>query len=302
MSITTPTFGTAGAGDLFYKQGYKSSQEVPEFLSSLGLTAFEYQCSRGVRIGDEKAQLLGDNARKFNITLSIHAPYYISLTTDDPQKIENNLRYFRESAHAATQMGATRVVFHSGSAGKKANRKETFQVAYAALKHIIRTLNDEGYAHLTFCPETMGKMNQLGDLEEVLEFCNISDNVLPCIDFGHLNSRMQGAIKTAEDYQQIFGRISQVIGEEKTRIIHCHFSKIEYGTGGEKKHLTFADHVYGPPFEPLVELLAKKSYAPTIICESAGTQAEDAKTMWEAYKRLSSTKTLQTHLLELAKS
>jgi len=285
MNITTPKFGTAGAGELFYKKGYKSSQEVPEFLSTLGLTAFEYQCGRGVRIGDEKAQLLGENAKKFNIALSVHAPYYISLTTEEPEKIANNLRYFKESAHAATQMGANRVVFHSGSINKKANRKEAFQMAYAALEHIIHTLNDEGYAHLTFCPETMGKMNQLGDLEEVLEFCNISDNVLPCIDFGHLNSRMQGAIQTMEDYQKIFNRIAEVIGEEKTNIIHCHFSMIEYGPGGEKKHLVFSDNPYGPPFEPLVELLAKKSYAPTIICESAGTQAEDAKTMWEGYKR-----------------
>ena len=288
MNDTTPNFGTAGAGDLFYKQGYKSSHEVPEFLSTLGLTAFEYQCGRGVRIGDEKAKVLGENARKHQVALSLHAPYYISLTTDDPEKIANNLRYFRESAHAATQMGATRVVFHSGSVGKKANRREAFQMAYAALQHIIHTLNNEGYHQLIFCPETMGKMNQLGDLEEVLEFCKISDNLLPCIDFGHLNSRMQGAITATKDVQQIFDRISQVIGEEKANRIHCHFSKIEYGPGGEKKHLTFADDVYGPPFEPLIELLVKKAYTPTIICESAGTQAEDAKAMWETYKEFSS--------------
>ena len=285
MSFNIPKFGTAGAGELFYTKGYKHSQEVPEFLASLGLTAFEYQCGRGVRIGDEKAQLLGENAGKHNVTLSVHAPYYISLTTENPEKIENNLRYLRESARAATQMGATRVVFHSGSVNKKANRKEAFQMAYDALKNIMVALNDEGYDHLIFCPETMGKMNQLGDLEEVLEFCNISENLLPCIDFGHLNSRMQGAIQTIDDYQQIFNRISEVIGEEKARIVHCHFSKIEYGVGGEKKHLTFVDDVYGPPFEPLVEFLAKKSYAPTIICESAGTQAEDASEMWEAYRK-----------------
>jgi deoxyribonuclease-4 len=284
MTNTIAKFGTAGAGDLFYEKGYKTSQEVPAFLATLGLSAFEYQCGRGVRIGDEKAQILGENAREHNVALSVHAPYYISLTTDDPVKIGNNLRYFRESAHAATQMGASRVVFHSGSVNKKANRREAFQIAYDALKKIITTLNNEGYHHLTFCPETMGKMNQLGDLEEVLEFCNISDNLLPCVDFGHLNSRMQGAIKSVEDYENIFTRISEVLGEEKARIIHCHFSKIEYGAGGEKKHLTFADEVYGPPFEPLVELLARNNYTPTIICESAGTQAEDAKAMWDGYK------------------
>jgi deoxyribonuclease-4 len=285
MNIT-PKFGTAGAGELFYTKGYKTSQEAPAFLASLGLTAFEYQCGRGVRIGDEKAEILGGNAKKHNIALSIHAPYYISLTTDDPQKKENNLRYLRESAHAATKMGASRIVFHSGSVNKKSDRRDAFKTAYDALEYIIDTLNSEGYQHLTFCPETMGKLNQLGNLEEVLEFCKISDNILPCIDFGHLNSRLQGSIVTIEDYERIFDKISENIGEEKARIIHCHFSKIEYGKGGEKKHLTFADTEYGPNYEPLIKLLYERNYTPTIICESAGTQAEDAQTMAMAYNRL----------------
>ena len=272
-------FGTAGAGELFYQEGYKHSQEVPEFLHKMGLTAFEYQCGRGVRIGEEKAKLLGENAVKFDVALSIHAPYYISLSTKEPQKIENNLRYFRESAFAAKMMGATRVVFHPGSVGKGENRKEVFCFAYEALKHIMYQLNEEGYHEITFCPETMGKLNQLGDLEETLAFCKISENMLPCIDFGHLNCRLQGAVAGIEDYQTIFQRVAEVLGEEKAKRSHVHFSKIEYAKGGEKKHLTFADTTYGPNYEPLMELLHRKGYIPTIICESAGTQAEDAKAM-----------------------
>lgn len=276
-------FGTAGAGDLFYQEGYKHSQEAPEFLQKMGLTAFEYQCGRGVRIGEEKAKALGENAIKYDVALSIHAPYYISLSTKEPQKIENNLRYFRESALAAKMMGATRVVFHPGSVGKGENREEVFQFAYQALTHIINQLNQEGYHEIAFCPETMGKLNQLGDLEETLAFCKISEKMLPCIDFGHLNCRLQGTITDISDYEAIFRRIIEVLGEEKAKKIHAHFSKIEYAKGGEKKHLTFNDTTFGPEFEPLMELLLQKGYTPTIICESNGTQAEDAKAMADYY-------------------
>jgi len=276
-------FGTAGAGDLFYAKGYKNSENVPEFLASMGLNVFEYQCGRGVRMKGEKAKLLGENAKKHNISLSIHAPYYISLTTADKDKQENNFRYLKETAHIAKIMEATRIVFHPGSVSKGLDREDAFEIAYNALKKIIDRLNSQGYSDIIFCPETMGKINQLGDLDETLRFCKISENMIPCIDFGHLNSRMQGALNSANDFENIFHKVAEKLGEDKAKIVHCHFSKIEYGKGGEKKHLTFADNQYGPDFEPLVEVLIKKGYTPTIICESAGTQAEDARAMLDYY-------------------
>ena len=277
--------GTAGAGDLFYSKGFKNSENVPEFLASIGLNSFEYQCGRGVRLGDEKAKLLGENATKHSVALSIHAPYYISLSTTDSEKRENNFRYLKETAHIAKIMKASRIVFHPGSVNKSTNRKNAFEIAYDALSEIMNRLNNEGYSGILFCPETMGKINQLGDLDETLRFCKISDNMIPCIDFGHLNSRLQGALKSTIDFENIFHKISEELGENKTKMVHCHFSKIEYGKGGEKKHLTFTDNQFGPEFEPLIEVLIKKKYTPTIICESAGTQAEDAKAMLDYYNK-----------------
>jgi len=283
--LNKPKFGTAGAGELFYSKGYKNSHEVPAFLAEMGLTAFEYQCGRGVRIKDDKARLLGDKARENGIALSIHAPYYISLATREEEKIKNNLRYLRESAHAAKQMGAARIVFHPGGVGKMP-REEAFEMAKEALVYIVKELDKEGFGDILFCPETMGKMNQLGDLDETLKFCMLYENMLPCIDFGHMNSRLQGAIDSMDAYDRVFERIADVLGEDKAKIVHCHFSKIEYGAGGEKQHLTFEDKQYGPDYEPLMELLYRKHYTPTIICESAGTQAEDAQTMALSYADL----------------
>ena len=120
-----------------------------------------------------------------------------------------------------------------------------------------------------------------------MELCKIDESFIPCIDFGHLNARTFGSIKDKSDYEKILDTIENELGSERLKCFHSHFSKIEYTEkGGEKKHLTFADTVYGPQFEPLMELIAKKNLAPTFICESDGTQTEDAKTMKDYYESL----------------
>ena len=154
------------------------------------------------------------------------------------------------------------------------------------MKLAISALDDEGLSHIRICPETMGKINQLGDLNEVLTLCELDERLLPCIDFGHLNARTLGGLKTFEDFQNIFNEIENRLGISRLKEFHSHFSKIEYTTGGEKRHLTFGDTVYGPNFEPIMELTAKKNCSPTFICESDGTQAEDAKTMQNYYMEL----------------
>ena len=126
----------------------------------------------------------------------------------------------------------------------------------------------------------MGKINQLGDLGEVLEFCTLDERMLPCVDFGHLNSRMQGTM----DYVKALDEIENKLGAERLRHMHIHFSKIEYTAGGEKRHLTFADEIYGPRFEPLIDQIVKRDMSATVICESAGTQTDDSVTMMSFYK------------------
>jgi deoxyribonuclease-4 len=133
----------------------------------------------------------------------------------------------------------------------------------------------------------MGKKNQLGTLQEVLELCRIDSAFVPVVDFGHLNARDCGGVfNTSDDYMRVFDEIDRKLGAEIACNLHCHFSKIEWTDKGEKKHLTFADEIYGPNFEPLVEAIAKHSLTPTIISESAGTQSDDALAMKKYYKEL----------------
>ena len=279
-------FGPAGNSDSFAKMGYKSSLQVPEYLVKMGLDCFEYQCGRGVNIGEEKAVQLGKLANESNISLSLHAPYYISMSSIEEEKRLNSVNYILASAKAVKAMGGNRIVVHTGSCGK-ISREKAFELAIDTMKIALNTLDNEGLGDVHICPETMGKVNQLGTLNEVMELCKIDERLIPCIDFGHLNARDLGIIKGIDDYDSILNIIRNELGTDRFKNFHSHFSKIEYTTGGEKKHLTFEDNVFGPDYKPLMELVYKYSLTPRFICESAGTQAEDAKAMKDYYLSIS---------------
>ena len=278
-----PIFGVAGNSDSFYESGNKASEQMPAWLADFGLDAYEYQCGNGVRCGQQTAEKIAENARKNNIIMSVHSPYYINLATGDEQKRLGSISYILQSAQLVKHLGGERVVVHSGALCGL-SRDEALSYAKKTLSLAREKMVEGGFESVRLCIETMGKINQLGDLSEVMELCRIDDSFLPCIDFGHLNARTLGGLKTLADFEAIFDEIKNKLGEERERIFHSHFSKIEYTAGGEKKHLTFADTVYGPDFEPVAEIIAKRNLAPTIICESSGTQAEDSRTMKKIYE------------------
>ncbi len=275
-------FGPAGSAEKFSKL-YKSSADMPKYLSELGLDAFEYQCGQGVRVSDAVGAALKANAEKYGITLSLHAPYFISLSSVEPEKRDKSIDYILQSAAAAKKMGAERIVIHSGSCSK-ISREEALSLAKDTLSRARKAAIEAGFEDIIFCPETMGKFNQLGNLEEVLELCSLDDSFLPTVDFGHLNARTLGGVNSKDAFEHILDSIGNRLGSDRLKRFHSHFSKIEYTEGGgEKRHLTFEDELYGPRFEPLMELVAKKNLSPTFICESAGTQDIDALAMKKYY-------------------
>ena len=280
-----PKFGPAGNSESFAALGYKNSLQVPEYIVKMGLDCYEYQCGRGVNIGEDKARELGEKAKNAGITLSLHAPYYISMSSVEEEKRLNSVNYILASARAVNAMGGDRIVVHTGSCGK-ISRERALELALDTMRLALDALDSEGLSHVHICPETMGKVNQLGTLGEVLELCKLDERLIPCIDFGHLNARDLGILKTTADFENIFTSVKNELGSDRLKIFHSHFSKIEYTTGGEKRHLTFEDRVYGPDFEPVLELTYKYGCEPTFICESAGTQAEDAKQMKNYYLSL----------------
>ena len=276
-------FGPAGSADSFHAMGYRKTVQMPEYLTRMGLDAFEYQCGRGVRINREAAAQLGELAREKDIRLSLHAPYFISLSSLEEEKRTGSIDYILQSAVAADAMGADRIIVHSGSASK-ISRSDALELAKDTLRRAQQALDEQGLSHIHICPETMGKLNQLGDLDEVLQLCLVDERFIPCIDFGHLNARTFGGVNSFEDVGKVFEAMENVLGTQRMRMFHSHFSKIEYTQkGGEKRHLTFEDTVYGPDYEPVIEWILRKNACPTVICESAGTQSEDAVLMRKYY-------------------
>jgi len=275
-------FGPSGNSESFYDQGYKSSVQMPAWLRNMGLNAYEYQCNRGVKISKKAAEELGQEAVRNDIFLSIHAPYYINMASSEEEKRKNSKRYILESMTAAKWMGAKRVVVHTGSCSN-VSRKWALETAIEVLRETIRKADEMGLSDITICPEVLGKINQLGTLEEILEMCMIDERLIPTIDFGHLHARGMGCLNSPEDFEKVIDTIENSIGVERTRKLHVHFSRVEFTTGGEKKHWTIDDVQYGPEFEHLAGILIKKSMEPVIICESRNKMAEDAAKLRNIY-------------------
>ncbi len=275
-------FGPAGNAESF---PYKSSADAPKWLKEIGLDCYEYQCGKGVHVGEATARKVGAAAAEQGISLSLHAPYFINLANPDPDALQKTIGYITGACRVAEWMGAARVVIHSGALMGR-TRREALDIALGSLKEVIASCDGEGFGHLTLCPETMGKINQLGDLDEVLELCALDERLLPCVDFGHLYARSLGADQGAEAAERMLSRMEEVLGGERASRFHSHFSHIEFTpNGGEKCHRTFADDGgYGPDWAPLAEAVARRGWSPTFICESAGTQAEDALAMKRIYQ------------------
>ena len=274
-------FGPAGNPDAFYETGGKSSTQMPSWVNSIGLNAYEYQCSKGVKITQPTAEKIGDEAKKNGVLLSVHSPYFISLSSVEEEKRIKSVDYIMQTLNAAKMMGAERIVVHSGSCAK-ISREEAVSLAKETLKMAEKASMEAGFENIKICPETMGKINQLGTVDEVIELCSLSEMFVPCIDFGHVNAREMGSLNDYEDFKAIIDKIENKLGAERGKHFHVHFTRIEYTTGGEKKHIPYDDTSFGPAFDPFAQLMADKNLEPVIICESPGMQDKDALT----YKRI----------------
>ncbi len=181
-------------------------------------------------------------------------------------------------------MGASRVVVHTGALMKR-TRREALDIALHSMAEVLRAWEGEGFSHIALCPETMGKINQLGDLSEVLELCGLDARLIPCVDFGHLYARTLGELTGAEACKAMLDEMEAALGPQRARTFHSHFSQIEFTpNGGEKCHRTFDDNGgFGPDPAPLMAEVARRGWEPTFICESAGTQEKDALTMKNLY-------------------
>ncbi len=278
-------FGSSGNGASFYATGYKHTEEAAAYSKNLGLDCYEYSFGRGILVSEGKAVTIGEAFKAEGLEFSVHAPYYINFANPADEAAQKSYSYILDSAKFLNLFGGTRLVFHPAAQGKL-DRQQAVNLTADRLKVLRDYIYLNGYENLHFCPETMGKLAQIGTLEEIVEFCKIDKIYLPAVDFGHINAREMGSLKTVDDYKQRLEYMISELGFERVKHFHVHFSKIMYGGKGEIKHLTFEDTVYGPEFEPLAIALKQLKLEPYIISESAGTQMEDAAAMKQIYAQV----------------
>lgn len=275
-------FGPQGNSEQFYADGNTSSWEAMKWLHDMGLNAYEYAYGRGFPVGDSELQEIGKKAREFGMHLAVMGVYFINLA--DAANMSRELGYFDESLRVVKELGAERLAFHPGSCGSM-SRQEAFSNAMKDMKIVVEHVKASGFTDLILCPEIMDEKHDIGTLDEIIELCGIDECIYPDIDFAHLQAITNGSLKTKADYAAVLDKVKNGVGEEKYRHMHIDFAHCRWSESGERELLTFADTQWGPFFEPLAELIAERNLEPWCICDSKGTQAQDAVSMKEMYEK-----------------
>jgi len=255
--------------------------EVCDYIRGIGLDAYEYQATYGVRIKKQSALELGENARRNEVMISMHAPYYINLSSPKEDVLERSIQRLVQSARAAEWMGAYRIVFHPGFYTVY-SPEEALKRCKNTIEELLEKLDARDVNRFTFGPETTGKKSQLGSLDEIIDICQSFDHFQPTVDFAHVHARNQGCLKNKDDYHRIFQKLEDNLG---LKILHSHFTKIEYTDAGERRHHVLMEEDYGPPLEPLLEAIQECGWLVTVICETPYLE-KDALLMKSIYDEM----------------
>jgi len=252
----------------------KSTIEGVDVVKKLGLQAMEVEFVRGVKMRNQLAKKVGELAKKLNISLSIHAPYFINLTSEEKIKIKQSKKRILDSCERGSffpsENGKTLVVFHAAYYGKN-SPKEEFKLVEKEIKDMMKTIRSKKW-NVELAPETTGKITQFGTLDELIELSKKTKCGI-CIDPAHIYARNQGKI----DFKELFDKIEEL----KRNHYHFHFSGIKYTKKGEWYHLPLSK----PDFAPFAKEILKRKLNVTIISESPITWKDSLK-MKKIFERL----------------
>jgi deoxyribonuclease-4 len=234
--------GPAGAGGTNNLEGLRK-------VAKLGLDCMEVEFTYGVRMPVDVAKQVGKLAGQLGVILSVHAPYYINLASDENEKVTASKKRILDSCRRAHLMGAEKVVFHAGFYQTK-TAKKTYALIKKEIINLQKHISRKGW-NIVLCPEVTGKPSQFGSVAEILKLmedtgCGIT------VDFAHLYARQQGHIT----YEKILDQLP--------KRFHAHFSGIEFGPKGEKKHIKTTKKL----FQPLAKSLIQRNLDVTLINES----------------------------------
>ena len=231
-------FGTVGSPTGTPKKPSGSVGAI-EFSKSIGLDALELGWVQSVRVTEATCALIKSAGETHNVSLSVHAPYFINLNAEAEEWPKSRKRLM-DAAHYGYLAGATDIIFHPGSYFMR-DPAEVLKVAIPRLEGCIKELQKKG-TKVTIRPETMGKSAMLGSFEDSIAMSKAMDMVQPCLDFAHLHARPgDGTMNTYDEWSRLLEKYGKELGAKSLKNLHIHLSGIEYGPKGEKNHLTLAD-------------------------------------------------------------
>ncbi|UZE93912.1 MAG: TIM barrel protein [Candidatus Pacearchaeota archaeon] len=273
--------GTSGNPPNFFSSKFINNRlNCPEWLNSIGLNALEIMFTYGARTSEQNALQMGINAKKFDVQLSVHSPYYVVLTSNKKKVIKNSFNEMLKTLKLSDLMHSKTAVLHPG-----------FMNVNDPIGRVIKNLNkiNEKAKQLGYktkiALETMGKTSQLGSFDHIIQICK-ETKCIPCIDFAHVHARTFGSLKTKKDFRIILEKIEKELGKKFLRNLHCHFYPVYYGDKGEKSHAPFKDKKALPHFEPFAELIKEFKMHPTLISEFKDSQDLGANFMKKQLKKI----------------
>jgi len=278
MTFNNLLFGTAG---IPIGTPDRNTLNGVAFVRKLGLDVMELEFVRMINISKQVAPDVKEVAKKNDVTLTCHAPYYINLSSNEKAKARASVGRILNSARIAKLCGAFSVCFHAAFY-QKSEPEKVYGNVKDAMEEIIETLKDEGN-DIWVRPETTGKATQFGSLKEILNLSAELDNVMPCIDFSHLCARENGKVNSYSEFSKVLEEVEKVLGRKGLENMHAHISGIEYGEKGERKHLVLKDSEFR--YEELLKALKEFKVKGVVICESPNIE-EDALLMQKSFERI----------------
>jgi deoxyribonuclease-4 len=259
-------FGPAGKPTTMKSGDYVKAIEV---VASMGLDALEYEAVRGVRISEAKARAIGEAAAKYDVKLSMHAPYFINFASPDPETVRESQERLIAAVRAASWMNAYAVVFHPGYYKGNSSQEEALRRTIEGLRPVDEFIESNGIKGVWIAPETTGKISQVGSVEEVVAICRELRHARPAVDWAHLYASSRGNfVRSIDDVIKTVELIERELGTWAVKPLHTHFSKIEYGEGGEKEHHTLSEEGYGPDWRIVCRAYKELGIEAVVISES----------------------------------
>ncbi len=261
IQLSHVLFGPAG----YPAEARGSLEQVFQILVESGMTALEYAAVHGLRTSEVKAQRIGELARQYNISMSMHAAYYISIASKNPEIRERSRQRLIKALKFSPLMAVKRIVFHPGTHGGLSPEE-----AHNVIRDSLQSVWEEA-GHLgggaVLAPEIAGKISMFGSIEQIIRLCQDVEGCIPTIDWAHLYARTQGKVTDRDSYLKVLDRFEAELGDLFLNNMHFHISAIAYTDKGEASHKPFGGE-WGPDLYPLMEIVHEVGYKPTFISES----------------------------------